>query len=191
MSWLKRKENVKIIDTGKHLPKTTIDAELRFRMESDRFVRNHILMDAKKDGIIVYGAQAVNEQVGVMHSRPTFDWDVHSPKPIHSGVKLEKAIDNHAQANISHTEVITFTDEKSKTKKMSRVRLKGFDTVADFTPMPKKIKTTIINGVNFETLENAEKKYNKMIFEGETKRLINANEDLTRIHLYKYNKKMW
>lgn len=190
MSWLKKDEDIKIIDTGKHLP-DSLECELRFMQESERFVENHIRMQSKKDGVVIYGSSAVNSIVGPSFSRRTSDVDVFSRTPRKHAIGLERAIDNYAKANISQVEEIPFITEKGKTNRMYRVALKRFNTLADYNKMPKYIKTVIIDGVRFEKLGPAEKKYLKMIDEDETKRIVNAKQDLQRIHLFKYYRRLF
>lgn len=190
MSWTK-KEKVKIINSGGHLPEGTIESELRFLADSERFVGEQVRMQSIKDGAVIYGAQAVNAIVGPMHSRPTSDYDVYSAIPKDHAIQLEKAIDTKAKADIAHVEEVGFINEKGKSGKMYRVGLKNFNTVADYNKLPKNIKVVNIKGVKYEALDRAEKKYVKMINDGETKRLINANEDLTRIHLFKHTRRLF
>lgn len=189
MSWSKKESDIRIIDNNKHLPRTSLESELRFLQESERFVENHVRMQSRRDGVVIYGSTAVNAIVGPMFSRRTSDVDAYSHTPRKHAIGLENAIDNYAKVNISHTEEIPFVNEKGLSGKMYRVALKSFDTLADYNKMPKNIKTVNIKGVRFESLGNAELKYLKMIDEDETKRIVNAKQDLLRIHLFKYNMK--
>ena len=93
-------------------------------------------------------------------------------------------------ANISHVEQVSYERDGIKGK-MYRVALKNFDTVADYNPLKPGVKTVTINGVKYEDLDSAEKKYMKMINKDETKRLVNANQDLNRISLFRYWKKIY
>ena len=77
MLWpFKRKSEVQVIDTGTHLPPPSIEQEMRFLAEKDRFIKFKVLNQAKKNNNVIYGCQAVNKIVGKWHGRPTDDWDV-------------------------------------------------------------------------------------------------------------------
>ena len=105
-------------------------------------------------------------------------------------MELEKKIDNHAGVNIAHVEQVSY-DRDGQKGKMYRVALKNFNNVADYNSKPHGVKVVKINGVSYESLGNAEKKYVKMINENDTKRLVNANQDLNRIFLFRYWKKIY
>jgi hypothetical protein len=188
MSLLRKKQSVKILNTGAELGEATIEEELRFLSESERFTGKIVRSQSVKDKVVIYGAQAVNALVGPMHTRPTNDFDVYSHTPKKHSIHLERSIDNHVKADVSHVEEVTFKGPDGKLGRMYRVKLKNFDTVADYNKMPSSVKFIVKNGVRYENLRSAEKKYNSMIAQGETKRLINANADLDRIHLHKFNR---
>lgn len=191
MSWIKNKKNIRILNTGGNLPEPSVEQELRFLADSDRFVGETIRMQSKKEGVVIYGAQAVNAIVGPVFSRPTNDYDVYSNSPKRHAIQLEKTIDKHTKSDMAFVEEVPFTNEKGKKGLMYRVGLKHFDTLADYNKKPVNLKTIKIRGVLYEHLDLAKKKYLKMINADETKRLINANQDLDRIWLYEYNKRMW
>lgn len=188
MSWLKQKEP-KIIDHNTNLPKPTVEEELRFLADSERFTENFIKNQSRKEKIIIYGATAVNQIVGPYYARKTSDIDVYSKNPLKHITQLENAIDHHTQRNISHIEEHEYTDEKGKTGKIRRLRLKNFNTIADYNKTPSNIKTVTKDGIKYETLDNAEKKYIHMINTNETKRIVNAHQDLDRIYMSRYYKK--
>ena len=191
MNFFKKKEqNIKIINTGEHLPSPTIEQELRFMGERDRFIKNTIENQARDTGNIIYGGQAVNAIVGPSFSRPTSDFDIFSHKPKGHAVEIEKKIDNFVGADIAHVKQVGY--ERAGIKgKMYRVSLKNWDNIADFNRMPKNMKAVVINGVKYESLDMAEKKYLKMIREDDTKRLVHANQDIDRIAMFKYWKKIF
>lgn len=186
----KKQTDVEIIDTGQNLPPPNVEQELRFLSERDRFLKIEIENQSKKTGNIIYGCQAVNRIVGPWNSRPTNDWDIMSSNPRAHAVELEQRIDNHVGANIAHVEQVSY-DRDGIRGKMYRVALKNFDSVADYNPKKHGVKTVTIDGVKFESLDNAEKKYMKMINENDSKRLVNANQDLNRISLFRYWKKIY
>lgn len=180
---LKKKRDIKIINTGSHLPEATVEQEMRFLGEQDRFLKTTVLKQVKRTGDVIYGRQAVNAQVGFNFSRPTSDFDIYSHKPRSRAVELEKSIDNHVGADISHVEQVNYERDKKKGK-MFRVALKNYPSLADYNPMPKDVQVKKIRGINYETLGYAEKKYMKMIDNRE--RMINATQDLNSIKLFRY-----
>lgn len=186
----KKNENVKIINTGNNLPDATIEQEMRFLSERERFIKNIVENQARNTGNIIYGAQAVNAIVGTNFSRPTTDFDIMSKTPKKHAIEIEKKIDNHVGADIAHVKQVNYERDGNKGK-MYRVALKNWDNIADYNILNKKIKTIKINGVNYEHLDLAEKKYIKMIRENDTKRIINANQDLNRINMFNYWKKIF
>jgi len=186
----RKDKNVVIINSGGHLPEVTIEQELRFLSERDRFVKLEIENQARNTGNIIYGGKAVNALVGPMYERPTVDFDIQSKHPKKHAMQLERIIDNHVGADISHIEMVSYDRDGSKGK-MYRVALKNFDTIADYNLMPKNSSFVTKDGIRYEPLEAAVKKYLTMIQTDETKRLPNANQDLDRIGLYKYWKKIF
>jgi len=186
----KKKTEVEIIDTGNHLPPVTMEQEIRFLSEQDRFIKIEVEKQTRRTGNIIYGAQSVNKQVGPWYSRPTSDFDIMSSSPRSHAVELEKKIDNHVNANIAHVEQVSY-DRDGQKGKMYRVALKNFNPLIDYNPKPKNVPFVMINGIKYEKLNRQEKKCMKMINEGDTKRIINANQDLNRIHLFKYWKKIF
>lgn len=192
MSWLKKKEDIQILNTGERFPEPTFEQELRFLSESERFTEITVKEQARRTGNIIYGGQAVNAIVGDDFSRSTHDYDIYSMTPKQHAIDLEQAIDNHTQSDMAHVEEIPFTNEKGESGKMYRVGLKSYDPLADFNRMPKGVKSVVVDGVNYESLDRAEKKYVKMLGEDLPSRHINASLDIDRISLFKYwNRKFW
>lgn len=186
----KKKENIIIIDTGQNLPAPSVEQEMRFMSERNRFLKVNIEKQTKQKNNIIYGCQAVNALVDKNYKRPTTDYDIYSHKPKNDAIELEKTIDNHVGANIAQVEQVNY-DRDGVKGKMYRVALKNWDTVADYNPMPNKVSITKKHGINYESLKKAENKYIKMIKEKDFKRIINANQDLDRISLNNYWRKVF
>lgn len=191
MSLFKKEKNVKIIDTGTNLPEVTIEQELRFISEKDRFISNNIKTQSHRTGNIIYGCQSVNAQVKPEFRRQTTDYDIYSKKPKHDAIELEQKIDRHVNANIAQVRQVSY-EREGKKGKMYRVELKNFDNLADYNKMPKeKIKTVKIGGVKYMALGESEKKYMKIIDDNYVERLPNATNDLQRIQLDRFWRKVF
>ncbi len=188
--WPLKKEKGIIINTGDNLPEATTAQEMRFLSEKNRFLKLNIEAQVKKNKDVIYGAQAVNAIVGPGFSRPTSDYDIFSHDPKRRAIELEKTIDNHVGADIAHVRQVSY-ERNGQLGKMFRVELKNWSGIADFNPMPSGLKTVTVNGVKYENLGRAEQKYNKMLNDNETKRVINAHADLGRIALFKYWRKVF
>lgn len=190
MSWVKNKE-VRIINTGANLPKGDLQTELRFLGESDRFVENQVRMQSIKDKVVIYGGSAVNAIVNPFYKRNTSDMDVYSNTPKKHAIMLEKSIDRHMKHDISHVEEVSFTNDKGKNGLMYRVCLNSLSNLADYNKKPKNLKVIKKNGVLYENLDSAKQKYYKMLNEDNETRIVKANQDLDRIALHEYWKKIF
>lgn len=190
MSWTKNKV-IKIINTGQHLPKGDIGTEMRFYADSERFVNDHVKMQSIKDKVVIYGGTAVNALLKPIYKRNTSDIDVYSPTPKKHAIDLEKSIDEYMKHDISHVEEVSFTNDKGISGKMYRVALNSFSTLADYNKKPSNLKVVKKNGVLYEDLGSAKKKYEKMLREDNETRIVKANQDLDRIGLHEYWKKIF
>lgn len=189
--WFKKHDkNMKIIDTGTNLPEASIEQEIHFLSEKDRFLTDTIRMQSHKTGNIIYGCQSVNAQVKPEFQRQTNDFDIYSKKPRHDAIDLEKKIDNHVKANIAQVKQVNYEREGTHGK-MYRVELKNFDNLADYNKIPQHVNIVKIKGVKYMTLGDSQKKYMKMINDEYIERLPNATQDLTRIYLNNYWRKVF
>ena len=109
----------------------------------------------KKDHIM-YGGRAIDSQVLPGFRTQSKDFDIYSKTPKEDALKLEKELDRIAGADI-------FTTEKAKFPKTTKVKDFRGETVADFTEIPKKIKTKILVGTNVETLTSMKPTIQKSI----------------------------
>jgi hypothetical protein len=132
----------------------------------------------------------VNKQVKPEFRRDTSDYDIYSKQPRKHALELEQSIDNHVNADIAHVKQVGYERDSEKGK-MYRVELKNFDNIADYNPTPSGMKCIIIDGIRYQRLGDANKKYLKMIKDEYMERLPKATQDLDRIHLDKYWRKVF
>ena len=59
--WLfkKKTNDVKVIDTGTHLPPPNVEQEMRFLSEKDRFLKIEIENQSRRTGNIIYGCRRI------------------------------------------------------------------------------------------------------------------------------------
>jgi len=181
----KKKPQKQVINTGTHLPEPSMSDYFELRQNRGKIVIKPILYQAKRDGNVLYGAFAVNQLVDKQSQRDTYDIDVYSKMPKKHAIELEKNIDRSVNADLAYVEQSEYPQGK-KWKKIYRVKTKMNNVVeADYNTMPTDIKWVKRNGIKYETLERAEKKYDKMLKHPELGRGFNANMDMGRIKLYK------
>lgn len=119
---------------------------------------DEILADTKKNKNIIYGAQAIKAQIGVI-ARPTSDFDIFARNPRVSAVRLERSMDKSAGKNIYYTKPAIHPGTY-------KVQFIGADMkkntrddigIADFTRPARKVKTVNINGVRYVSLKEVVK----------------------------------
>ncbi|MBU1121054.1 hypothetical protein KJ660_04215 [Candidatus Micrarchaeota archaeon] len=126
-----------------------------------------ILENTRKNKNIIYGARAMNSQIGVLKiNRPTTDFDIFSRKPKKSAQQLERELDKRTGGDF-------FYVKQAKHQGTTKVMNKGVDMrkntrddfgVADFTNIPKpKPRTTNINGIKYVTLSHVSKTKRKAL----------------------------
>ena len=162
----------KIIDSGRRLPKARMTDLFELWENREKLVVKPVKKLSRSRGDILYGRHAVNELTGVR--RETYDFDVYSSYPKRHAVKIERSIDRGTNSNLAYVEPMTYkTDGKSK--KVWRVKVRPHETVeCDYQAKPKGLRFKVKKGVRYETVKNADRKYNKMIREGDLHRMPNA-----------------
>jgi len=185
----KKKPQKRVINTGTHLPKASMSDYFELRQKRGKAVVNPILHQAKRDKNVIYGAFAVNQLVDKQSQRDTYDIDVYSTNPKKHAIEIEKNIDRSVNADLAYVEQTAY-EKNGRWHRIYRVKTRPHEVVeADFNIMPKDVSFTTKNGVRYETLGKAEKKYDKMLKQPELGRGFNANIDLGRIKQYKRFKK--
>jgi len=148
----------KIIDTKHKNPfnPMNIGPSLNTHLEDKTILSNM----SKKD--IVFGSYAFNTQVKYPFpyaKTPKGDIDIKSKKPLFTALKIERALDNNANMNNYHIEVLEHDKGKTfRVKSKSRNKV-----VADIGRLDKKIPTKIINGVLFETIKGRKNAVKKLL----------------------------
>jgi hypothetical protein len=125
---------------------------IRFLKSPD--VERSILLQAKKEKNIIYGAQSIKKQIGI-YARGTKDYDIFSKKPKRSATVTEKNLDRiYGWDN--------FYVKPANHPGTYKVMDKGYDckpktdddfNVADYTVMPKKVKYITYNGVRYRNIQ--------------------------------------
>ncbi len=128
-------------------------------------LRGRILSRARKNKDIIFGAQSIRKQLGLL-ARPTKDIDAFTNKPKKSAIEVERHSDRVTRGD-------NFYIKKGrnprtwKVKGIGKDRIKGSDddfTLVDFTKMPKTIpKFKTINGIRYRNLNIELQKKNKLI----------------------------
>lgn len=171
-----------IIDTGKHLPKSTHSDVLELKDKRKSLVLNPIFKQSRQDGTVLYGRHALNMIMGKGFHRETYDFDVYSKTPKEHAVEIEQSIDRGTNSNLAYVKQTHYM-KGGKQMPLYRVKIRPYDSnEADFNKMPKGIKFIKKKGVRLETLGRAKKKYEGMIKRGETHRMPNAIFDLNDVN---------
>jgi len=147
-----------------------------------------ILDDTKKRKNIVYGAQSIKKQTGVL-GRKTFDFDIFSNNPKENAKAVERRIEKLTSKD-------SFYTKPAMHPGTWKVNYKGEDNkkgtrddigIADYTNSPKpKPPIKIINGIRYRTITQEAKSKRKALSQKEFKfRHEKDREDLERIKLKK------
>jgi len=127
--------------------------------------RRTILSTIRKPEV-VFGSFAFNKQMKYTthQKRPFTDIDVKSPVPKQSALQIEQKLDNMVDMNnyyiseLEHDEGITYRVHS---------RSRGDYVVADVGKLTKRIPTTTINNVPYETIEHRKKEVQKLLHKKE------------------------
>lgn len=152
-----------------------------------------ILVNVKKNKNIVYGARAIQKNVGILHSRPTKDWDILSTKPKKSSLQIERKLDRMSGGNYFFT---TPSKYHKGTYKLKEVGLDNIPNtkddigIADFTKLKKLPKYNTFRGIRYVKLEETAKDKKTALKDKNYKfRHEKDREDLEYINRYKHWKK--
>jgi len=189
MLFPEKKKKGRIINTGGNLPKANMITSIRFMEKREKIVPPKVRSQSRRTGNVIYGCNAVNALVGPSLERPTHDFDIFSPRPKEHAIELEKHIDKSMNSDIAYVVDAGYT-EKGKTKRLFRVATRPFGkNEADYNRMPRNVKFIVKKGVRYETLDQAEDKYNRMLESGEKKRILPAHQDLGRIAMHRLSQR--
>jgi hypothetical protein len=146
-----------------------------------------ILNQVRRDKNIVYGAQSIKKQLGVL-ARHTNDYDVYSRNPQISARKLERALDKQAGHNFYYTKPAMHPGTY-KVKYVGNDRkpnTKDDLEIADFTKPTRKIGYVVIDNIRYSKLRESLIDKHKSL--GDKKFAFRHNkdrEDIERIRLAK------
>lgn len=146
-----------------------------------------LLNQAKKEGNIIYGGQAIRKKLGIL-ARRTEDYDFFSRHPKKSGNTSQRNLDKLFRRDV-------FFEKKGKHPGTWKVKFVGPDLkkntkddigIADYTKTPKKTpKTFTYHGIKYRTLREELKAKKKLLrskgFEYRRKKDL---EDLKRIRKF-------
>jgi hypothetical protein len=178
-------KKAKIINTGNHLKDASRIERLGFIANQKKIVTPKIHQQSKRDKAIIYGGEALNALLPRGMHRPSSDFDIMSKKQLKHAVELEKHIDTRMNRDTVHVKQLPHPTGRGR---LYRVGVTNEDfTVADYSPM-RKTKIVIKKGVRYESLGEAERKYNRMIETGD--RFVKPSTDLGRIKENKLINKM-
>lgn len=151
-----------IYNTGKHLPKATMNDWLELQNKRHHLVTKPILKQSRKQGTVLYGAHAVNAIVGPRFSRHTYDYDIYSHHPLRHAKQIERSIDHGTNSDLAYIEKTQYPF-RGNMKPLWRVKIRTNDTVeADYNRMPMGIRIVTKRGVRYESLRDAKSKYRFM-----------------------------
>lgn len=171
----------RVFNTGGHLPKPNQQQQFEIVHNWDAVVPPIVLQHTRETGNIIYGSRAVNALVGSDFSRPTHDFDIFSPMPKRHAVQVEQRIDRHMGCDIAYVERNHYLDG-GKWKPLFRVVTRPVgDPDVDYNKKPRKMGFVVKNGVRYEPLPVAKKKYGRMIQGDDLKRFYQGHIDLNRI----------
>ena len=172
-----------IIDTGRNLPRARMGDFFELLHNRKKLVVKPVKNLSHNKGDVIYGRHAVNKLTGVR--RETYDFDVYSSHSKHHAIKIERSIDRGTNSNLAYVEPMVYTMD-GKNKRVWRVKTRPHGNVeCDYQSKPKGLRYTKINGVRYETLNRADKKYSKMIKNNDIHRFPNAFFDKYDTSMYK------
>jgi len=174
----------KIFNTGSRLGRPGRVKELDFLSRKDKVILPKLNKQSRKDGSIFYGSFAVNKQLPRAFHRPHSDFDIFSRRQRIHAVEIEQCIDRSTNSDMTHVKRLPHPTGKGN---LFRVELRSDETaLVDLSPM-KKTKTIVKDGVRYETLPEAKKKYHRMLRTGD--RFVKPTIDLNRIEEHESVKK--
>jgi len=170
----------RIFNTGMHLGKPSRIKQLSFLSRKDSIILPKLKQQSRKDKTIFYGSYAVNAQLPRAFHRPHGDFDIFSRKQRTHAIQVEQHIDRSTNSDMVHVKQLPHP--LGRGMQLYRVEMRSDDTaLVDFSPM-KRTKTIVKNGVRFETIPEAKKKYRRMLRTGD--RFVKPTTDLARIEEY-------
>ena len=96
---------------------------------------------------VVYGEHALKVRFPTFLERPTQDYDVYSPNPLHDAKQAERALDRHFGGDYFY---VKQAQHQGTWKVIAHANEEGY---ADFSPKPQNITYDKIRGVNYVKLQ--------------------------------------
>lgn len=117
-----------------------------------------VLKNAKREDQIIYGSTAMNLQLTPILRRKVGDYDVYSKNPRKSAKQTQKQLDQkvaRGQDDFYHIRALhEGTWKVMHEGKDGKQKTKDDIGIVDYSKTPKKIKTIMINEVNYEALSS-------------------------------------
>ncbi len=130
---------------------------MKNRMDVFLFSKQKIILNQiRKKRLIIYGAQAIKKQIGMI-ARPTEDYDIFSINPKKHARQLERKLDKKSRGDFYYVKPALHPGT-------FKVMYKGADerkgtkddlTIADFTIPKRKLKIKVIEGVKYVDIREA------------------------------------
>lgn len=159
--------------------KLTDKQKLSFYKDKNRKANKIIKRHATKKKHTIYGARALNQIFPPVLDKPTEDWDIFSPTPKKSALRVEKKLDRAYGGNFFEVEP---AKHKGTFKVRSIVTRRG---IADFTKPDMKIPHTVIKGTRYIDIQFVKTHIKKTLKDKESAfRWEKDRESLQRIELY-------
>lgn len=113
-------------------------------------IKNAILNEASRQGHIIYGQRAINEQLPIHLKKKTMDFDIYTKQPESAARKLAKKLGKE------------FEVAKAKFGRTWKVKKNG-ETIVDYTQPGRLPKTKNILGVKYAELSASKRKIGKIL----------------------------
>ena len=115
--------------------------------------KNKIIeQQVKKNNEIVYGARALNANVGNFNSRPTDDYDIYSNTPKQSATQLSTQLNKHVNAKLTYPKQSEYHKTTFKVMNIgpdNKPKTKDDYGMVDYTKLERNIKTIQKNGIRY------------------------------------------
>ena len=148
-----------------------------------------VVSEAKKRKQVIYGARAMNKQVPTLFGRQTSDYDIYARNPKSSANNMQRILDRRVAKGQNE-----FYSKPALHKGTHKVMHIGQDLrkgtvddvgIVDYTNMPKRLKTKVVNGIRYESISSIRQNKLKILKDKESRyRHQKDREDLERIKNY-------
>lgn len=146
-----------------------------------------LIAEARKRRQIIYGAQAMNQQLPRALSRPTFDWDIYTHQPQQTANRIQARLDRKVAMGrddyYSKRAIHKGTFKVMHEGQDERQRTRDDFGIVDYTVM-QRVPTISVEGVRFQRLASIQKEKSKILrLKSATFRHSKDRADLENIRL--------